>query len=196
MQHCTNLKIEGGGRKKSNSIAFKCIIHWGRIEREIGWWEIETPMVLIYFCVGVCVLAWDCLWERDREKQKAMKSQSIIGNGRFSHLIFLIELNPELHPPLQIDWRRTSMFWWRSCYWASVFAGGCDWKFLKRNNQKYNDMMRLLLDLLRLQCGETKWEWFFGDSSSQKPSCESCWGEKLAGITLLQKEKTKQNQIK
>lgn len=47
----------------------------------------------------------ECLWER-KKKQKAMRSQSIIGNVRFSNLILLIELNPDLGPPLQINWRR------------------------------------------------------------------------------------------
>lgn len=109
MQHCTKLKIEGGGGgKKSNSIAYKCIIHWGRIEREIAWWEIETPMVQIHFCVGgLCACMRVSVGERQKKKkQKAMSSQSIIGNSRFSNLILLIELNPDLGPPLQINWRR------------------------------------------------------------------------------------------
>lgn len=43
---------------------------------------------------------------QEKTKQKAMNSQSIIANGRFSHSILLIELNQDLIPPLQIDWRR------------------------------------------------------------------------------------------
>lgn len=103
-------KTENRGRrraKKSNSIAYKCIIHWGRIEREIAWWEIETPMVQIHFCVGgLCACVSVGERQKKKKKQKAMSSQSIIGNGRFSNLILLIELNPDLGPPLQINWRR------------------------------------------------------------------------------------------
>lgn len=41
--------------------------------------------------------------KKNKKIQKAMRSQSIIGNGRFSNLILLIEPKPE---PGQINWRR------------------------------------------------------------------------------------------
>lgn len=52
----------------------------------------------------------ESVWRREtkrktKKKKKAMRSQSIIGNGRFSNLILLIELNPDLGPPLQMNWR-------------------------------------------------------------------------------------------
>lgn len=41
---------------------------------------------------------------KKKKVQKATRSQSIIGNGRFSNLILLIELKPDLG---EINWRRT-----------------------------------------------------------------------------------------
>lgn len=52
----------------------------------------------IFLCRGVS--AGD---SPKKKIQKAMRSQSIIGNGRFSNLILLSEPKPE---PGQINWRR------------------------------------------------------------------------------------------
>lgn len=57
----------------------------------------------LFLCRGLCAWMRVSVGERqEKTKQEAIKSQSIIANGRFSHLILMIELNQDLLPPFKL----------------------------------------------------------------------------------------------
>lgn len=205
---CSTVQTKNRGRrsggKKSNSIAIKCIIHWGRIERQIGWWDRNTYGANIFLFSGLCPWMRASVGERqEKTKQKAMNSQSIIANDRFSHSILLIELNPDLIPPLQIDWRR-AIDVPLEILWLSITLGWKRlWLTLSFNENtteiKWHDKTvnwsSLLLDLL----------WFSTDSSmksvsdslvTQAPIKAELWiwlGQKACWHYSLSKRKAKKN---
>lgn len=69
----------GGGGETANTIAFKCIIHWGRIEGEIGWREVEIPLwcghiLCVWEKKTVSVNMWGCLWNKQKRAGRFITS--------------------------------------------------------------------------------------------------------------------------
>lgn len=123
----------------------------------------------IFLFWGLCPWMRVSVGERqEKTKQKAMNSQSIIANDRFSHSILLIELNQDLIPPLQIDWRRAIDVLLEIIWLSITFGWKRLWLKLSFNGNtpeiKWHDKTvnwsSLLLDLL----------WFSTDSSMKSVS--------------------------
>lgn len=84
----------GGGGESANTIAFKCIIHWGRIER-----EIEIPI----WCEHIF-----CVWEKETA---SVNMWGCLCNKQQSRLIPLSESNP--------DWTSScsKLIYWTADFW-------------------------------------------------------------------------------
>lgn len=132
-------KTKNRGRRRGEKIQFNSLqMHYTlgqNWERNCLVRDRNTYGANTFLCRGFVRLHESvCGRETKKPPQKAMSSQSIIGNGRFSNLILLIELNPDLGPPLQINWRRAidvlvGITWLRSAF---GFWRGCGWIFRLR----------------------------------------------------------------